>query len=61
MGEVGSDGAGPGRFGASDPENGAGASVFGAGAILGGEPAPLESAEWHFAAQVEAIKRTCAI
>jgi len=35
---------------------GAGVCRFGAGAILGGEPAPLESVEWHFAAQALAIK-----
>lgn len=37
-------------------ENGAGVIANGAGVVLGGEPAPLGSIEWHFAAQVLAIK-----
>ena len=35
---------------------GAGVTANGAGAILSGGPAPMERVEWHFAAQVEAVK-----
>jgi len=43
-------------FGADPLYFGAGVTANGAGAILGGEPAPLQRVEWHFAAQVEAVK-----
>ncbi len=49
-------GAGVTANGAGLGVSGAGVIVNGAGAFLGGGPAPLESVEWDFVAQVWAVK-----
>ena len=49
---MGVNGASVDTNGAGVGVNGAGVDTNGAGRFLCGGPAPLESTEWHFAAQV---------